>query len=93
MEQDVGFCKNFENYRQLDIFYLDKVCSCTTDSKADTNNIKSSSQSDGTCERLAEAMIFDANLSDCAYVLLMVEEQREIFDPSIQTSTRKRLHV
>ena len=93
MEQDVGFCKNFENYGRLDVFYLDEVCSCTTDSKADMNKIESSSQSDGTCERLAEAMTFDANSSDCAYVLLMVEVRREIVALSVQTSTRKRLHV
>lgn len=41
------------------------------DSKADMKAIESSSQSAGTRERSAKAMIFDANSSDCAYVLVV----------------------
>ena len=56
------------------------------------NKIESSSQSAGVRERLAEAMIVDANESDCAYVLvvgwLMVEVRREMFDPSVNKDDR-----
>ena len=48
----------------LTSFISTRYAPALPDSKADMNKMESSSQSAGTCERLAEAMIFDASLND-----------------------------
>ena len=53
----------------LTSFISTRYAPALPDSKADMNKTESSSQSADTCERLAGAMIFDANSSDCACVV------------------------
>ena len=48
----------------LTSFISTRYAPALPDSNADMNKMESSSQSAGTCVRLAEAMIYDANLND-----------------------------